>query len=65
MPGVFAAGDVRHGGAKRVASTVGEGSITIQFLHQLFAAEHRQPRGRSAEHPGTLGRVGGVASQSS
>jgi thioredoxin reductase (NADPH) len=57
MPGVFAAGDVRHGGVKRVASAVGEGSIAIQFLHQLFAAEHRQPRGRSAEHPSTLGRA--------
>src|SRR6185503_18474171 len=49
MPGVFAAGDVRHGAVKRVASAVGEGSIAIQFLHQLFAAEQRQPRGRSEE----------------
>ena len=39
MPGVFAAGDVRHGAVKRVASAVGEGSIAIQFLHQLFAVE--------------------------
>ena len=43
MPGVFAAGDVRHGAVKRVASAVGEGSIAIQLLHQLFAAEQRQP----------------------
>ena len=57
MPGVLAAGDVRHGGVRRVASAVGEGSIAIQFLHQLFAAEHRQPRGRSDDHRGTLGRV--------
>jgi thioredoxin reductase (NADPH) len=27
LPGVFAAGDVRHGSVKRVASAVGEGSI--------------------------------------
>jgi thioredoxin reductase (NADPH) len=52
MPGVLAAGDVRHGGVKRVASAVGEGSIAVQFLHQLFAAEHRQPRGRSEQQPG-------------
>jgi thioredoxin reductase (NADPH) len=52
MPGVFAVGDVRHGAVKRVASAVGEGSIAIQFLHQLFAAEQRQPRGRAEEHPG-------------
>jgi thioredoxin reductase (NADPH) len=57
MPGVFAAGDVRHGGVKRVASAVGEGSIAIQFLHQLFAVEHHQPRGRSKEHPGTPERA--------
>ncbi|HKY13627.1 MAG TPA: FAD-dependent oxidoreductase [Microthrixaceae bacterium] len=42
MPGVFAAGDVRHGAVKRVASAVGEGSIAIQLLHELFAAEQRQ-----------------------
>jgi thioredoxin reductase (NADPH) len=54
MPGIFAVGDVRHGAVKRVASAVGEGSIAIQFLHQLFAAEQRQPRGRSKENPSTL-----------
>ena len=37
MPGVFAAGDARHGSVKRVASAVGEGSMAIQFLHGLFA----------------------------
>lgn len=45
MPGVFAAGDVRHGSVKRVASAVGEGSIAIQLLHQLFAEEQHKPRG--------------------
>jgi thioredoxin reductase (NADPH) len=55
MPGVFAAGDVRHGAVKRVASAVGEGSIAVQLLHQLFAAEQRQPLGRSKEHPSTVG----------
>ena len=43
MPGVFAAGDVRHGAVKRVASAVGEGAIAVQFLHELFAIEPRQP----------------------
>ena len=33
MPGVLAAGDVRHGSVKRVASAVGEGAIAIQLLH--------------------------------
>lgn len=36
LPGVFAAGDVRSGGIKRVASAVGEGSITISFVHQVL-----------------------------
>lgn len=34
MPGVFAAGDVRHGSIKRVASAVGEGSIAIRSVHE-------------------------------
>lgn len=32
--GVFAAGDVRSGSVKRVASAVGEGSMTVQFVHE-------------------------------
>ncbi|HEU0286631.1 MAG TPA: FAD-dependent oxidoreductase [Nocardioidaceae bacterium] len=35
LPRVFAAGDVRHGSVKRVASAVGEGSVAIQMLHRL------------------------------
>jgi len=37
IPGVFAVGDVRHGSVKRVASSVGEGSIAIQFVHQYLS----------------------------
>ncbi len=36
VPGIFAVGDVRHGSVKRVASSVGEGSIAIQFVHQYL-----------------------------
>jgi thioredoxin reductase (NADPH) len=43
MPGVLAAGDVRHGAVKRVASSVGEGSIAIQLVHQLVAEERLHP----------------------
>lgn len=35
-PGIFAAGDVRHGSVKRVASAVGEGSISIALIHQYL-----------------------------
>jgi thioredoxin reductase (NADPH) len=37
VPGVFVAGDLRHGSIKRVASAVGEGSIAVQFAHQYLA----------------------------
>jgi thioredoxin reductase (NADPH) len=35
-PGVFAAGDVRAGSAKRVASAVGEGAMSVQFVHEYL-----------------------------
>ena len=44
MPGVLAAGDVRHGSVKRVASAVGEGAIAVQLVHSLFADELLHPR---------------------
>jgi thioredoxin reductase (NADPH) len=36
VPGIFAAGDVRHGSIKRVAASVGEGSMTVAFVHQYL-----------------------------
>jgi thioredoxin reductase (NADPH) len=38
VPGVFAAGDVRHESIKRVASAVGEGSVAVHFVHRYLAA---------------------------
>ena len=40
-PGVFAAGDVRSGSVKRVASAVGEGSVAVQFVHRYLAEANR------------------------
>lgn len=37
VPGVFVAGDVRHRSMKRIASSVGEGSMAISFVHQYLA----------------------------
>lgn len=37
QPGVFFAGDVRHGSVKRVASAVGEGAMAAQLVHRYFA----------------------------
>jgi len=35
-PGVFAAGDVRSGSVRRVASAVGEGAMAVQFVHEYL-----------------------------
>ena len=46
VSGVFAAGDVRSGSVKRIASAVGEGSICVQFVHRVlreFAAAGNRP----------------------
>jgi thioredoxin reductase (NADPH) len=37
VPGIFVAGDVRSGSIKRVASSVGEGSIAVQLVHRYLA----------------------------
>jgi thioredoxin reductase (NADPH) len=37
VPGVFAAGDVRHGSVKRIASAVGEGAMAVRFVHEHLA----------------------------
>ena len=36
VPGMFVAGDVRHGSAKRVAAAVGEGSVAVQLVHRYL-----------------------------
>jgi thioredoxin reductase (NADPH) len=50
VPGVFAAGDVRRGTPKRVASAVGDGALAVQLVHQYLtqyaAADARALNGR-------------------
>ena len=36
VPGLFAAGDVRHGSVKRCASAVGEGAMAVTFVHRYL-----------------------------
>jgi thioredoxin reductase (NADPH) len=36
VPGIFAAGDVRHGALRRVASAVGQGSVSVSFVHEYL-----------------------------
>jgi thioredoxin reductase (NADPH) len=37
LPGLFAAGDVRHGSVKRVAAAAGEGAMAVAFVHRFLA----------------------------
>jgi thioredoxin reductase (NADPH) len=37
VPGVFAAGDVRHASVKRIASAVGEGAMAVRFAHERLS----------------------------
>jgi len=39
VPGVFAAGDVRHGSVKRCASAVGEGAMAVTFVHRYLSTD--------------------------
>jgi thioredoxin reductase (NADPH) len=36
VPGIFTAGDVRHGSVKRVATAVGEGAVAVSLIHQYL-----------------------------
>ena len=36
VPGIFAAGDVRHGVVRRVASAVGQGAVAVTFVHKYL-----------------------------
>ena len=61
IPGIFCAGDVRHGSIKRVASGVGEGSMSIAFIPRILFT--LQP---SAHSPGREGSpMGALLSRSS
>jgi thioredoxin reductase (NADPH) len=46
-PGVFAAGDVRNGSIKRVASAVGEGAMAARLAHERAQAGEVEPAGRA------------------
>jgi thioredoxin reductase (NADPH) len=61
-PGVFAAGDVRSGSVKRVASAVGEGAMAVQMVHQhITAADSTSGLVERAFEPGAQGRLRGGA----
>ena len=43
VPGVFAAGDVRHASVKRVTTAMGEGATVVQLVHQYLEREAIAP----------------------
>jgi thioredoxin reductase (NADPH) len=51
LPGVFAAGDVRRGSVKRVASAVGEGAATIPLVHRHLARAAAAQQTLTGQHP--------------
>jgi thioredoxin reductase (NADPH) len=36
QPGLFVAGDIRHGSIKRVASAIGEGAMAVALIHRYL-----------------------------
>jgi thioredoxin reductase (NADPH) len=44
QPGVFVAGDLRHGSTKRVASAVGEGAMAASLIHRYLALDNGRAR---------------------
>ncbi len=51
VPGVFAAGDMRHGSVKRVTTAMGEGATVVHLVHEHLAALP-QPAGASPTRRG-------------
>jgi len=50
LPGVFAAGDVRRGSVKRVASAVGEGAAAIPLIHRHLARAAAAQKTPTSQH---------------
>jgi thioredoxin reductase (NADPH) len=59
VPGIFACGDVRSGPVKRVAASVGEGSMAVAFVHQYLkdAAQTTLPAGQPSTDTRGAGRA--------
>ena len=56
-PGVFAAGDVRHGSIKRVTTAMGEGATVVHLIHRHLEAEATAPLSQPGS-PALRGAVG-------
>jgi len=46
IPGLFAAGDVRHNSTKRCAAAAGDGAAAVSMAHQFLVSVKHQPLGR-------------------
>lgn len=63
QPGVFAVGDVRSGSVKRVASSVGEGSVAVQSVHRALAEFRDEDDSGAGIALPQVGKPGTVAEQ--
>ena len=54
VPGIFAAGDVRHGSIGRVAAGVGEGSMAIAFIHRYLLPSARPEKVAAQQDAATI-----------
>lgn len=63
VPGVFAAGDVRSGSVKRVASAVGEGSICVSFVHRALAECAARDSAAARQEAVVAGQEGAAAAE--
>ena len=55
MPGLFAAGDVRHGSVKRVAAAVGDGAMAVALVHRRLEEREQGPPRQCRRDPGDIG----------
>ena len=49
LPGVFAAGDARHGSITRVASAVGDGATAFRLVHEYLREHQAIPAGQESQ----------------
>jgi thioredoxin reductase (NADPH) len=63
-PGVFAAGDIRHGSVKRVTTAMGEGATVVQLVNQYLAETRQAPGSVTPSKRASWGRVSNSAARS-
>jgi thioredoxin reductase (NADPH) len=63
VPGVFAAGDVRHGSVKRVTTAMGEGATVVHLVHRYLEEARLTASGYAVRRSRARGRRGAGVSR--